>query len=654
MNETLPRRSCDIVMKGGITSGVVYPKAIAKLATRFIFKNIGGTSAGAIAAAVAAAAEYRRALTGSDLGFESIGKLSRFLAGKPENDTNTRLFSLFRPNDSTRSIFEVVTGFLGQKFILAKFIVSLRLAVKHHFVAGFLGALPGAALAMASFYWSDAGVLKCLWVAIGVLMAAVGGLIAIAGSIAYRFVTRVPANGFGLCNGMPDPGSTEKLTVEPLTSWLTTYLNEVAGLDKDDRPLIFGDLWNPHSNENQGDTREVNLEMMTTNLTHGRPYRLPFHYKDEVRENSLFYFRKDEFDRLFPESVVSWMINNPRPIEEKNPKLIAKRESERQARKNAGFYPLPAPENLPVVVATRMSLSFPVLLSAIPLHSIDYTLKNAAGETKAELERCWFTDGGLCSNFPLHFFDAPLPRRPTFSIDLTAKPNDTPDVDLNPEMDRTNGKSLMDRWNRFDLKISADPAKAPREKGDLGKLFGFAGTLISTMQNWNDATTGLLPGYRDRIVRIPLKSTHGGLNLDMPTDVVSFLSEQGGKSAEELMKHFDVPSVDPLMNWENHRWIRIRSMLAAFEKMVDEMLTTCDDPENNDVSYEDWLKALHSGFPANPKAPSYPPTKRQIEAAMKTIDKMRELRVIWSKAGIKGIGNEAPKPRPTLRPRSQI
>ena len=37
---------CDLVMKGGITSGVVSPKLIAELANTYRFKNIGGTSAG--------------------------------------------------------------------------------------------------------------------------------------------------------------------------------------------------------------------------------------------------------------------------------------------------------------------------------------------------------------------------------------------------------------------------------------------------------------------------------------------------------------------------------------------------------------------------------------------------------------------------------
>ncbi|KAG1385865.1 hypothetical protein G6F59_017159 [Rhizopus arrhizus] len=31
---------------------------------------------------------------------------------------------------------------------------------------------------------------------------------------------------------------------------------------------------------------------------------------------------------------------------------------------------------------------------------------------------CWFSDGGISSNFPIHLFDAALPRWPTFAINL--------------------------------------------------------------------------------------------------------------------------------------------------------------------------------------------------------------------------------------------
>ncbi len=55
-----PPKMCDLVMKGGVTSGVVYPYAVLQLATQYRFRSIGGTSAVAIAAAFAAAAEFGR------------------------------------------------------------------------------------------------------------------------------------------------------------------------------------------------------------------------------------------------------------------------------------------------------------------------------------------------------------------------------------------------------------------------------------------------------------------------------------------------------------------------------------------------------------------------------------------------------------------
>jgi hypothetical protein len=44
-------RKCDIVMKGGITSGIVFPSMVSVLAQHFRFQSIGGTSAGGRASA---------------------------------------------------------------------------------------------------------------------------------------------------------------------------------------------------------------------------------------------------------------------------------------------------------------------------------------------------------------------------------------------------------------------------------------------------------------------------------------------------------------------------------------------------------------------------------------------------------------------------
>src|SRR5262245_64490432 len=56
--------NCDVILKGGVTSGVVYPLALCELAKKYQFRRLGGTSSGAIVAAFAAAAEFHRQTRG--------------------------------------------------------------------------------------------------------------------------------------------------------------------------------------------------------------------------------------------------------------------------------------------------------------------------------------------------------------------------------------------------------------------------------------------------------------------------------------------------------------------------------------------------------------------------------------------------------------
>ena len=69
---------------------------------------------------------------------------------------------------------------------------------------------------------------------------------------------------------------------------------------------------------------------------------------------------------------------------------------------------------MPVVIAARLSLSFPILISAVPICAVDYTRPPG----KMRLVVHWFSDGGISSNFPMHLFDSMWPRRPTFGIAL--------------------------------------------------------------------------------------------------------------------------------------------------------------------------------------------------------------------------------------------
>ena len=94
-------------MKGGVASGVVYPGAILALAKRYRFRNVGGTSAGAIAATVTAAAEGRR--EGKNGGFAALREVADAI-GEPN-----LVLGLFQPRPENRSVFELAVKMMDAR-----------------------------------------------------------------------------------------------------------------------------------------------------------------------------------------------------------------------------------------------------------------------------------------------------------------------------------------------------------------------------------------------------------------------------------------------------------------------------------------------------------------------------------------------------------
>ncbi len=651
----VPNQFCDLVMKGGITSGIVYPLAAAKLSERFVFKNVGGTSTGAIAAAATAAAELARERG----GFDRLKELPAFLSGPAPDKKGSNLFAFFQPQPGTARLFRVsIAGLGGGGAAAVRMLWASLLAYPAAALLGVL--LPSVFLACAAT--NARGIFLALCVVLGIPAFLLGLVTGLAAGLTRDAVQALPENLYGLCSGItdnfrtadnerpPNPANRSK----PLTYWLTEYLNSFVSRTAADIPLTFGELWGTRDPQAP---RQVNLEMMTTCLTHGRPYRLPFRDDDDVREAGLFYFHPDEFRRLFPESIVRWMLEHPAAIADPTTEH-GKRAVELRARvAQHGLHPLPAPADLPVAVAVRMSLSFPVLLSAVPLHAIDWS-RQQKGEIVPE--RCWFSDGGVCSNFPIHFFDAPLPRWPTLSIDLVEKPLGTePETLMQPEMVGSNQAGIRENWNRFEWTeelarpdgTGGVPVLVQREKSSFAKLLGFAGAFIQTMQNWTDSTQSRLPGYRDRIAHVGLTPDEGGLNLNMPPERIDALTKRGGAAAEEFIARFgSPPELGQKMDWANHRWLRMRSWLAAFEVMLRRVERTCAEPQAGDTDYESWIRETSP----NTDAPSYPwagPT--QHELAVKTIHTLRGLIEEWQATEC-SAATKAPRPRPELRPRAQI
>ena len=597
-------KKCDIVMKGGITSGIVYPRAVTRLAQEYRFQSIGGTSAGAIAAAITAAAEYRR--HDGEIVFDQMNEIPDFLGAKSLTGDGSNLFHLFQSQKGMAGLFRIASAFLAYSGWRRWWILACEL-----WLDALIGALPGIVVLL--LLWQShpvAAVLLCI------LIGGIGKILGAAAGVALRAL-RLPKNRFGLCPGYAEPQPGKPVT---LIEWLNNKINSLAG-HPPEKPLTFGDL------RRAG----IALKMISTCLTLGHPSTLPFDGKE-------FYFLPDEMRLYFPKLVVDWMVaHHAEPSEHHD--LVD----------TQGFVPLPLADDLPVIVATRMSLSFPILFCAVPLYAIDWTRRRrTAGEPPAanrvagdalnhdeprRPEVVWFSDGGITSNFPLHLFDSPLPRWPTFGLDLRDERPDHPDSHL--WMPQNNQGGIAQEWNRWSSKGTA--------------VLSFMFSIVDSACNWTDNLQAMVPGYRDRIAHIYLTKKEGGLNLNMPSDVVQGIAGYGAMAGEILADHFirGIDNGKPTpMTWDNHRWIRYRSTMEVLAEFLSRFANSLEHPEAGDRTYSELVKR-EAGDPPG----SYRFTEEQREFAR---DATRQVGDLGQEMGDYDLASGAPHPRPGLRVRPQF
>lgn len=680
MAEPDKRPYCDLIMKGGITSGVIYPRLMSGLAKVYRFKSIGGTSAGAIAAAGCAAAEYGRN-NGVPGTFDELERLPGEL-GKPVGDgKNSLLFHLFQPAEPLVRHFRVLTDMLNQKNKKAAALKVLTAMLRIFWPPAVLGMAAFAILLTPVFMaagghsllpaFTAALVLGgasalVLWILAGLLglpesvlaavcqvivpialltllysLPLVGASPPVALLVALISIIVLPAclvlalsatallfgkslldgmakNFYGICSGHQEPADQRP---QALTDWLTQYFDQLAGLSDQPMPLTFGHLWGapPNlaaintyqdvenlSNEMPRADRKLNLEVMTTAVSKNMAFAIPFRERSEP-----FFYDPQEWSALFPERVMTYLnqvADHIEGIKQQNARHNHQRRplpefGDRQLRR------LPPNCFLPVVVAVRMSLSFPILLSAIPLYSRDYTMADHP------MKRVWFSDGGLSSNIPLHMFDAPLPNHPTFAVNLKEMQPETPRVHL----PQNNGGNQSRFW------------KEPPT--DSFGLFNLLWEMVNTMQSWRDEIQFPYPGYRDRIVQISQRDNEGGLNLNMPKEVIEELSHAGGQAADLLIQRFNPPPGAP-NGWEDHQELRLKTFLSLLEE----------------ISLNPTVLAPHWDQVANRCYQTRGPASA---LARRLLQRLRDMNADILQTQVMSphitLGKEAPRPRPTLR-----
>ena len=220
-------------------------------------------------------------------------------------------------------------------------------------------------------------------------------------------------------------------------------------------------------------------------------------------------------------------------------------------------------------------------------------------------------------------FDAPLPRWPTFAIDLVGDP--TPPEAPSPEPWLPQGNA--EGWR---------PAYRPLGSGSaIGEIAMFLIGIVTTMQNWRDRLQGRAPGHRDRIVRVPLKRHEGGINLDMGQDVLDAVAAKGKAAGTALATRFD---------FNNHWWIRWRNAASSVERFT--IAFAAGASAEPAPGYENALSSARTG---RPPPPSYPFDSRaarlEAEARFAAMEKQG---LAW-RARPELLSKDAPKPLPELR-----
>ena len=636
------RRFCDLVMKGGITSGIVFPRAVARLSSQYRFRNIGGTSAGAIAAAGAAAAEYRRSTDAvrSEYGFAKLGALPDMLGERPDG-RHSRLFELFAPEPAARRHFAILAAMLNRGGIAARAFHGASAALLRFPAAAALGALPAVILLLAA---NGSALLNLAAMVIASVLVVVGAVVGAAIAATVSLARILPNQEFGLARGHSSDGDPRAST--RLTDWLHGYLQDLAG-KAFDQPLTFGDLDRVTIDES-GVTGGIDLQMMTTALSMGRPYSLPF-------DNEQFYFKPSDFALYFPDPVLAWMIANP------GARSAANRARD-QAMAAFGYHPFPVRETLPVVVAVRMSLSFPVLLAGVPLYRYAWegdiaegvapspatggaradaatssSTRNATDDAApaggrrfdaAHVRKVVFSDGGICSNFPVHMFDAVLPGWPTFGINLRDDLGAAASADERAVLPKR-GRSLP-----------------PEEYGiapqGIAGIASFAAAIVRTMQNWRDNLQRAAPGFRDRVVTIRHTAREGGLNLNMAAADIEAMAASGDAGARKLIDAFGRPAEPAGDHFTYHRWVRIRSLLNVLQRMLREIHDGATVLDNH-PPYPDLIRDAQAYVGA-----SYRLSETARSAAVQLLDTLDQLDHQLEAEGV-DYARSAPRPDVELR-----
>jgi hypothetical protein len=108
------------------------------------------------------------------------------------------------------------------------------------------------------------------------------------------------------------------------------------------------------------------------------------------------------------------------------------------------------------------------------------------------------------------------------------------------------------------------------------------------------------------------------------------------------------------LSWDNHRWVRYRSLMGLVEKMLTEIDFAIRNPIDPDGSYFDLIDRGPNDAPH-----SYKWKGKQQAFAHRATEELMQLAERWQKlqeqeAAATFDNDDVPKPRPELRVRPRV
>jgi predicted acylesterase/phospholipase RssA len=615
-------RSCDLTMRGGTTSGVIYPLAACALARDFMFRSVGGASAGAIAAAFTAAAEHGRFADGEVKadggvrpGFAGLVDLvDWFTSGR--GDERWRLAQLFQPGEHTRKLYRLLAASMqrrvttGRNPLVCLFVALLgatgpRAKAALGFVLTLWVAGPsGVALALAQLRWAlvPAVVVAALALSAPVVVARVvsampsngktttpwfhriGPAVAVLGPVIVAVALATSATRSGTAPAVLGTVAAAVL------SWLVLTFAAVSGL-----ALTYALAANRFLTDS---AKSIHFGLVPGTSPTGVP------------------FRPNVWDRL---SGVPKSTGVP-PLSD----WLADRLDDLAG--TAGGHALtfgdlwagpggrPAPDaasrsgrrvvNL-VLMTTDISEERPYRIPFTdPVSSWSFcpdclrvvlperVVKQMAASGEPVRHRCpvhddtWLHELPPAEQLPVVFavrMSLPLPGLiaavPLYRTDTAVRTHWFSDGGLTSNFPIHLFDSLLPRWPTFGLNIQPYPVGGsqqdvwlPRQNAStrgtpwlkIDTLPEFLQAMLNTVLGWRDTAQSAMPGYRGRIAHVRRREDEGGTNLFMAPETIRTLADRGHRAGEMIRDRFAGENGET----DRYRWIRMRIAMREYRELA--------------------------------------------------------------------------------------